>query len=231
MSLNDYLRILRRWWWIMLLLALLTALSAYAFSALQTPIYKSTVLISVKPSRPDFGLSQSTKALLRSYETRIRTEDFAAAVIDRLSLDVTPESLLGDVTIASDDSRFTIQIDVENVNGDVANDIARELAYEFLAWRNTENADIAREDQVRAEILQSPTRYSLFRPQKDVNTIAGAILGLILGGVIIFLVEYRDAAIIRFADDVERGLGLPVLGAIPTAGDAFGGRGRAARAR
>jgi capsular polysaccharide biosynthesis protein len=215
MSLNDYLRILRRWWWIMLLLALLTAASAYAFSALQTPTYKATVLIGVQPSRPDLGLSQSTKALLRYYETRIRTEDFAAAVIDQLSLDVTPALLLSDVTVASDDSRFTIQIDVENVNGDVANDIARHLANQFVAWRDQENADIAREDQVHAEILQSPTRYSLFRPQKDVNTIAGAILGLILGGILIFLVEYRDAAVIRFADDVERGLGLPVLGAIP----------------
>jgi capsular polysaccharide biosynthesis protein len=229
MAISDYVRILRRWWWIMVLLALLTAASAYAFSVNQVKIYKSTVFVGVQPSRPDFGLSQSTRALLRYYVSVIYTENYAQKVIDQLQLDTNKSALLGDVTIASDDSRFVIQIDVENINGDVANDIARTWASEFRAWRDAENAQVAREDQVEGVILDAP-RYSLFRPQKDVNTIAGGILGLILGGIIIFLVEYRDAAIIRFASDVERGLGLPVLGAIPTAEAALGGRGRAARA-
>lgn len=228
MSVNDYVRILRRWWWIMALLALLTSASAYVFSALQTPIYKSTVFVGVQPSRPDFGLSQSTQALLRFYVSVINTETYARKVIDVLQLDMVPGELLSDVTIASDNSRFVIQIDVENLNGDVANDIGRTWALEFKAWRDAENAQIAREDQVEAFILDNP-RYSLFRPQKSINTLAGGILGLLIGGLMIFLVEYRDASVIRFAEDVERGLGLPVLGVIPTAEAAMGGRGRTAR--
>jgi capsular polysaccharide biosynthesis protein len=228
MSVNDYARLLRRWWWILVLLALLTAASAYGFSAVQTPIYKSTVFVGVQPSRPDFGLSQSTRDLLRFYVSVINTEKFAAKVIDQLGLDTTPGALLADVTIAADASRYVIQIDVEHVNGDTANDIARVWSDEFKAWRDLENAEIAREDQVKAERLDDP-RYSLFRPQKEVNTIAGGILGLLIGGIIVFLVEYRDASVIRFAEDLERGLGLPVLGAIPSAEASLGGRGGRAR--
>src|SRR5262245_6731880 len=125
MSLTDYYRILRRWWWILLLLAALTAGAAYVFSAAQTPVYKSTAWVSVQPSRPDLGLSQSIKSLLRNYVSVIDTEKFARKVIDDLNLDLAPGQLLADSTIASDDSRYMIQIDVENTNGDLANDIAR----------------------------------------------------------------------------------------------------------
>ena len=216
MSLNDYFRILRRWWWILLLLAALTAGSAYVFSAAQTPIYKSTAFVGVQPSRPDFGLSQSTKTLLRYYVSVIDTEKFAARVIDALDMDMTPGQLLADSTIASDDSRFVVQIEVEHPNGDTANDIARVWVKSFgPGGADSENATIQREDQVEANLLDEPNMGSTGR--RSINTLAGGILGLLLGGVIVFLVEYREASVIRFVEDVERSLKLPVLGAIPPA--------------
>jgi receptor protein-tyrosine kinase len=227
MSLTEYLRILRRWGWILVLLAVLMAGSAYVFSAVQRPVYRSTIFVGVQPSRPDFGLSQSTKALLRYYVFVIDQDDFAIRVLDRLSLDMSPEQLLADSTIASDDSRFVIQIDIDHVNGEVANDIARVWAEEFKAWRDVENAKVNREDKVEANLADRP-QYALLRPRTTVNTLAGGILGLLLGGVIVFLVEYREASIIRFAEDLERGLSLPVLGAIPPVETAA--RARSARA-
>lgn len=229
MPLTEYFRILRRWGWILVVLAVLAAGSAYVFSAVQTPIYRSTVHIGVQPSRPDFGLSQSTKELLRFYVSVIYTENYAAKVIDRLQLDMTPGQLRGDVTIAEDASRYNIRIDVDHVNGDVANDIARVWAEEFRAWRDEENAKVNREDKVDAFMLDNPT-YALHRPRKAINTLAGGILGALVGGVLIFLVEYRAASVIRFAEDVERGLGLPVLGAVPPVESASAARARAARA-
>jgi capsular polysaccharide biosynthesis protein len=229
MPLTEYLRILRRWGWILVVLAVLAAGSAYVFSAVQTPIYRSTVHIGVQPSRPDFGLSQSTKDLLRLYVSVIYTENFAAKVIDRLQLDMTPTQLRGAVTIAEDASRYNIRIDVDHVNGDVANDIARVWAEEFRAWRDEKNAEVNREDKVDAFMLDNPT-YALHRPRKAINTLAGGILGVLVGGVLIFLVEYRAASVIRFAEDVERGLGLPVLGAVPPVESASAARARAARA-
>ena len=124
MSLTEYFRILRRWGWLLALAIVLTAGAAYVFSKVQTPIYRSTVVVNIQPARPDFGLTSSAKTLLRSYVTVIATETYAQKVINTLHLDRTPGSLLGDVTIASDDSRFVIQIDVRDQNGSVARDIA-----------------------------------------------------------------------------------------------------------
>lgn len=228
MPLSEYGRILRRWGWILLLMALLTAGSAYVLSRAQTPIYKSTVMILVSPSRTDFGLTQSAKTLLRSYVLRVDSETFAQKVINELQLDTTAQALMGDVTIASDDSRFGIQIDVKNRNGDLANDIARVWAEEVVAWRGTENAAVRQEDKVSADIVEDP-QYVLYRPNTKVNVLAGAILGLLLGGVIVFAIEYVESGVLRSPQDIERALQLPVLGIIPPF-ESAAARRRASRA-
>ena len=230
MSLTEYWHILRRWGWILILVAMLTAGSAYVLSKAQTPVYKSTILVGVQPTRPDFGLTESAKNLLRFYVAVINSTIYAQKVIDAKDLDREAGSLLSDVTIASDESRFVIQIDVKDRNGDVANDIAEAWAAEFVAWRDEQNATVAREDKVNAFKLDK-AKYSLFRPNTRVNTLAGAILGLLVGGLIVFFVEYREAEVIRSPEDVERVLGLSVLGAIPPAESAAAARGRARRAR
>lgn len=214
MTINDYIRILWRRGWILALLAVLTAAAALVFSKLQTPVYKSTIYMLVKPSRTDFGLTQSAKILLRSYVAWMDTDNRAAAVIDAKQLDLDPQSLRGNVTIASDDSRFVIQVDVKNENGDLANDIARQWAELFIQWRNDENQKQRKEDRVEADILDNPT-YTLDHPKIAINTLAGGILGLLLGGIVVFILEYLESAIIRSAADIERQFSLPVLGAIP----------------
>lgn len=214
MTLLDLFVVLRRRGWIILLAALLTAVSAFVFSRLQTPVYESTVRLLVQPARPDLGLTQSAKTVLRSYVEWLKTRQNAQRVIDTLQLDRTDESLLGDVTIASEDENFVIQVDVRNQNGDLANDIARTWADLFVQWRNVENENLRREDRVTALMLDAP-RYTLYRPQTTVNVLAGGILGLLLGGLVVFVLEYLEANIIRTRLDAERALGLNVLGVVP----------------
>lgn len=231
MSLSEYARILRRWGWVVLLMAIVTAGSAYVFSKAQTPIYRSTVLISVSPSRTDLGLTQSAKTLLRNYVLTIDSENFAQRVIDELDLDQTARGLKDTVTIASDESRFAIQIDVTSPNPDVANDVARVWSELVVSWRDAENANVRNEDKVNAVVVDAP-RVALYRPNTRVNVLAGAILGVLLGGLIVFAIEFVEAGVIRSPEDIERALSLSVLGAIPPAEAAApGGRARPGRSR
>ncbi len=214
MSLIELLAILRRRGWLILLLAALTAVSAFVFSQVQTPVYEATARILVQPARPDLGLTQSAKTVLRSYVEWMKTRQNAQRVIDTLKLDVSAEQLLGNVVIASDDSNFIIQVDVRHQAGDLGNDIARTWSDLFVQWRNEENDALRREDRVTALLLDQPT-YSLYRPQTAINTLAGGILGGLIGGALIFVLEYLEANIIRSRQDAERALGLSVLAAIP----------------
>lgn len=214
MTLFELLRVLRRRGWIILLAAVLVAASAFGFSKLQTPVYQSVVRLLIQPARPDLGLTQSAKTVLRSYVQWMLTRQNAQRVIDALQLDRVPDSLLGDVTIASQDENFIIEIDVRNQNGDLANDIALQWSDQFVQWRNTENATLRNEDRVTALMLDAPT-YALYRPQTLVNTLAGGILGLLLGALAVFALEYLEANILRSPAEAERALGVSVLGVVP----------------
>ncbi len=230
MPISEYFRILRRRWWIIPLLVVLAAGSAYVFSKVQTPVYKATLYVLIKPSRSDFGLTQSAKLVLRSYVAWLDTRENAQQVIDALQLDETPEALKSNVTLASDDSRFVIQIDVKDENQKTAADVAWQWGLLLQKWRESENASAQRTDWVSAEILDTPL-VSLYQPQTKVNTLAGAVLGLLLGAVLIFALEYLEAGILRSPQDVERALALSVLGTIPTAETAASKNARRLRAK
>ena len=223
MPLGEYFRILRRRGWIIVLLAILTAASALVFSTVQNPVYRATVNVLVQPARTDFGLAQSAKLLLDSYVAFLDTDNSAAAIIQDLQLDMLPEALRADVSIAAEAQRFLITIQVDNENGDAANDIARKWAELLVQWRNDENQKQRREDRVTALLLDAP-RYVLDHPRRGLNTAAGGVLGILLGGLLIFFLEYWDAGILRTRADVERQLNLTVLGTIPSSSSARASR-------
>ncbi len=214
MELQDYIRILRRRGWIIILLMVMTSTAAFAFGNLQTPIYQSSVDILVQPARADWGITQSAKILLRSYASWMNTNTRAQEVIDLLHLDRVPADLLGDVQVASDESRLIIQMTVEDPDGDLANDIAQAWTDIFVQWRNAENAKQRKEDRVEAFQLDPP-RYALDRPKWKINVVAGLVLGALVGSVITFALEWIESGVVRRPEDIDRYLRLPLLGTIP----------------
>jgi len=220
MEISDYFRILRTRGWIIVLVAAVTAVSAFGFSKLQRPIYKSSMRVTVLPARNDLGLAETTKNLLRAYVTIIDTKRFAAQVLQRFEeahtpLDMTPDQLKDNVIIASYEDRNVIQVDVKNADGEQGNRIAIAWAQEFQAWRKLENDKVRKEDQVDVVLGDNPI-YSKYRPQTTINTAAGGVFGLLLGTLIVAALEWVESGVVRTPADLERKLGLAVLGAIPT---------------
>lgn len=214
MELNDYIRILRRRGWLMILLAGLTAAAAFGFSKAQTPIYKSTGRMLVQPARTDFGQSQAVKVLLRSYVQWLDSDYRAAAVIDKLQLDMTPGDLRGDMSVASDDSSLVINLAVENPDPNIANDIVRVWGEEFIQWRTEDNTRQRNEDRVDVYFIEDP-KPGLDSPKTTINTAAGLVFGALLGVILIFALEWVESGIVRRSEDVERYLNIPVIGSIP----------------
>jgi hypothetical protein len=90
----------------MVALAILAAVSAFAFSKImeeRAPVYKATIRILVEPARTDFGRRRQPRRccdpMSRDAESLSRRRRD-----DRLDLDMVPDQLMNDVTIASDDS-------------------------------------------------------------------------------------------------------------------------------
>lgn len=215
MDLSDYLRVIRQKGWLIILLSLLTAAAAFGFSKIQTPVYESSLRLLVQPARTDFGQAQAAKQLLRGYVQWINSSYRARAVIDQLSLDMTPGQLLGDVEVASDDSSFVIQINVENSDPNLANDIARTWGNIFIQWRIDDNASQRKEDRVDVEFIDDP-QAGLDRPKATINAAAGLVFGGLVGIVAIFAWEWLESGVVRRSEDVEKYLEIPVIGIIPS---------------
>ena len=215
MELADYARILRKRWWIIVVAVLLTAGCAFLFSQFQPPEYTSTAEIIIEPARPDLGLTQSTKWVLRTYMTVADSDNWAQQVIDELQLPMTPEQLRGNAYFAAEDDRMVIKIEIEASDGDLANDIARTWAVLLMHWRDEQNAKQRKEDRVYAYLRDEP-RYVQSWPKTKIVTAAGGVFGLVIAGVVIFFLEWLETGIVRTPQDLERQLNLVVVGAIPS---------------
>ncbi|MGD2178554.1 MAG: hypothetical protein PVG71_12105, partial [Anaerolineae bacterium] len=127
-----------------------------------------------------------------------------------------PEGLRANTNFAAESDRMVVKIEVEDYDGDQANDIARTWANLLVQWRDQENTRLRKEDRVEA-ILRDQPRYSQsWPPSTKVMLAAGAVFGLVIAGVIVFFLEWLEAGIIRTPQDLERQLDLSVVGAIPS---------------
>lgn len=215
MELSDYIRILRQRGWVIVLTAVLTAVAAFGFSKMQTEIYESSLSLWVNPARNDFGQTQAVKELLGGYEAWLQSSLRAERVIEELQLDMTPEALLGDAAFASDSLRRTVQISIENTNGDLANDIALAWGNLLIQEQNRQNDRNRQEDRIEIQVLDNP-KYGLESPKTRINTAAGAVFGGLLGIMVIFVLEWVESGIMRRSEDVEKYLEIPVIGRIPS---------------
>ncbi|MBI5302355.1 MAG: hypothetical protein HY868_09470 [Chloroflexi bacterium] len=217
MQLQQYARVLIKRGWIIVLLAIIAAGSAYVFSKVQTPIYKSTVTLSAEPSRPaDWGQSQAIKNLLRLYVEQMQAPMLTQPVIDKLQLDVSSDKFNSQINFSADESTLKITIEARHPKPEVAANMARTLAENFVAFRNQANLQIDQRDRILVSILRNATSPEIFSPKTSVNVAAGAVLGALIGVLIVLALEWLESDIVRTTDDVERYIGVTVLGAIPT---------------
>lgn len=213
MKLTEYIRILVQRGWIMVLLAIIAGSSAFLISRGQTPVYRATQLVLIEPSRTDFGLAQTAGLLLDPSVVYLRSTERAEEIIADLRLDMTPGQLLSNTFIASDRLRLTIQIDVDSTDQQLAGDVARAWGQQLVDYRVELNQQARREDRVNARLVDSPS-IGQQAPRPRILGAAGAILGLLVGGVIIFVLEYIENSVVRRREDVER-MEMLVMASIP----------------
>jgi capsular polysaccharide biosynthesis protein len=215
MELRDYARILVKRGWIIALVAVVAAGSALVFSLVQPTVYRASIIVKVQPARlSDWGQTQAIKDILNTFTRDITTLTMAQQVNDRLQLDLPAPTLLGKIVASPDPLNYEIRIDARDRNKDIALKIAETWAQVFTEARDKANLELDQSDRVLVDIRDYAT-WDVFSPKKKINTAAGGILGLLLGAIIVFALEYVEAGVFHSAEDVERYAGLPVLGAIP----------------
>ena len=217
MQLRQYIRILTKRGWIIILAAFVTSAAALVFSLVQAPIYRSTIFLNVWPARLDWSLQQTSKGLMRNYALTIGSRQAATEVVNRLELDITPDQLQEQLTVDPIEEDFLIQIDADDYDPLIARDIAQTTAEVFVERMDVHMLDQDKRERLNIHIRDYALPGTLHKPKPKINALAGAVFGVIIGGLIVFLLEWLEADIIRSPEDMERHTGVAVLATICTA--------------
>ncbi len=208
------LHLLRRNAWLLLASALVAFALAIAVGLTQTEVYRASAVLQVSPARIDWGLTQAAEKMLRQFALQVDTTERLLSAIDRLELDVPPERLEDAVTVASLKDQFLIQIDVDHPDPVAARDLANTLAEEYVVSHASRSLELDRRDRVDIRILELAPAATLQWPQLPTLAGAGAVLGLALGGILVFASEQLSRGRLR-TPEAAGAIGAAVLGTIP----------------
>ena len=215
-DLREYFAIIKKRFWIIALLAIISALISGVISFFMlNPVYeaKSTLIVNTEKNEETQMITGDqfsvTQKLAVTYGEIIKSRAVLEDVIKNLKLDNEYEDLVKNVTVSPVKDTQIISISVQDTNKEKARDIANEIPKVFKkeAKRITKANDIQVIDKA---ILPKDA----VKPNKMMNIAIAAVLGMMIGLFIVFLIEYLDNKI-KTPQDIEKHLGLSVLGVVP----------------
>ena len=180
-----------------------------------TPIYQASTQILVnqqKIEQQQFNSQdiQTNLQLINTYNVIIKSPAILSKVIENLDLDTTPAALTNKITVTNAQNSQVVNISVEDPEPfkavDIANTTAQVFQEEIQKLMKVDNVNILSP----AVHVENP---SPIKPNPVLNMAIAAVIGLMLGVGIAFLLEYLDTSI-KNEQDIEDILQLPILGLI-----------------
>jgi capsular polysaccharide biosynthesis protein len=129
---------------------------------------------------------------------------------------------LANLDASADSSTMSIALQAESNDPDEARLMAQTLADVFVEERRQWNSEQDKRDRIYVEKVDDIRDVPLASPKINFNVLAGAVFGAIVGGIIVFFLEWLQSDVIRTSSDVQKAAGVTVLGMIP-AGNVSGG--------
>lgn len=167
-----------------------------------TPKYESTTKIVVLSK-------QDSSTLTKDYAELIKSRTVTEGVIAQLGLDMTHEQLLSKLSVDTPTDTRVVSITITDTDPYTAAEIAN--AVRDIASKHIQQVmDIKAVNVVEtANIPDSPSS-----PSAAKNGMLGGMFGILLAAAIVIIV-YLTNDTVKTPEDVEKYLGLSVLGTIP----------------
>ena len=220
-SIKELFFILKKWIWLIILLLVVSMVISglISFYVLDKEYQAFTTLMVGKPQDyksentleyNDLILNQK---LVSTYGELIKTRAVSDKVIANLNLPISYTTFASKVNVSLVKDTEIIKIQVTDGNPALAADIANETSDVFMEVVK----EIMRVENVQViDPAQVPT--SPVSPRPLMNIAIAGVLGIMLGVFIAFLKEFLDNSL-KTPEDVEKYLGVPVLGTIPLVED------------
>lgn len=180
-----------------------------------SPVYEANTTLIVNRNEKSESQTMTgdefnvTQKLAVTYGKIITSRTVLDEVIDTLNLDMDYDQLVGKINVSAVSDTQIISITVQDTNPKKAMDIANAVPQIFTkeAKRITKANGVEVID--KAVLPESPVK-----PNKMMNVAIAAVLGLMIGLFVVFLLEYMDTKV-KKPEDITKHLDLPILGVIP----------------
>ena len=203
--------------WIMIVAITLTAtiISGVLSFFVIDPVYETSTKVFIGKEENDdaaynSGDIQMYQQLLQTYAQAIQTKDLVNRAISGLSYDELEASgVVNSLTVTPISSTQILEIKYQSKNPEEAKDVLKSVTDEFIvtAKELVPNGNVRVIEEV--ELPEEPVS-----PNKVMNIAIAFLLGLMVSVGLVFLLEYLDNTY-KNKDQLEKDLGIPVLGAIP----------------
>lgn len=214
MELSRVLSLLRRWWWMLALGALIGGGSAYGASQLMTPIYRASTTLLVNQTQTPGVIAYNdiltSERLTKTYSELITKRPVLDATISDLGVSLSTDELASFIDVEVVQDTQLLRLSVEHPVPVQAQLLADSVAATFIEFNDED--ELSRTGTVSivesADLPASPVR-----PRTSLNTLMGALVGLVVAGAIVVLYEYLDNTV-KTPEDVDAAAGMPTLGGV-----------------
>ena len=213
-DLGEIVHLLLSKLWIIILSGIVFCLATVMGTMLLvTPKYESTTKIVVLSKQDSNTLTnqdmQISTSLTKDYVELIKSRTVTEGVIAQLGLDMTHEQLLKKLSVDTPTDTRVVSITIKDTDTYTAAEIAN--AVRDVASKHIQQVmDIKAVNVVEtANIPDEPSSPSLLK-----SGVIGAALGILLSLAIVVIVYLMNDTV-KTPEDVEKYLGLSVLGTIP----------------
>ncbi|MCU7204076.1 YveK family protein [Turicibacter sp. TA25] len=214
-DLREIFGMLRKRWLMIASITLSAAILAGVLSFfVLKPQYEAstTMMVNYKQDQDmlmNFNELQMSQKLATTYSQIIKSERIADAVIEKLELDLSAEELNKKISVSQVESTEILKITVKDSDAELAAlianteaDIFKQQINEMMKVDNVSTIDVAK-------VPENPVA-----PNKVMNIAIATVLGMMVSVGLVFVLEFLDRTY-KTPTDIERHLGLPILGAIP----------------
>ncbi|ALS77863.1 capsular biosynthesis protein [Planococcus kocurii] len=215
-SLQDLFKTLKKRAGLIALLTILAITIAGVVSFLVlTPMYETSTQILVNQEATEASQLtnqniQTDLQLINTYSVIIKSPAILDEVSSQLGLNMSVEALNSKITVATAENSQVVNVTVQDEDPalavDIANTTAKVFEGEIKELMNVDNVSILSP----AVLKENPSPVA---PNPMLNMAIAAVIGLMLGVGIAFLLEYLDTTI-KTEQDIEDILGVPLLGVI-----------------
>ena len=213
-DLRDVFRAIFSRWWLIFICILVSAATSYAITKyVITPVYKAETSLYMGKEAEDLSLNlgvlQANNQLINDYSQLVKTRLVTDEVINALSLNIKKDDFDERVGVEIIKDSRLFRISFESSNPIMARDVANKLAEVVV----TNAQEIIGVSNIRiidpAIIPEKPDRPDVVK-----NVAVASAVGVVLALGLIYLLEMLDYTF-KKSEDVEKRLGLPILGTIP----------------